>query len=243
MRLLPLLLILSISATARAAWPQPAVERIANKSVSMAPPDLRLVVEKFGPEFREGLTVDDSVEGRHTFHVASGKGALRGMLKTEVESAIKMLRERQPMRDVVTKLGFITHLVADANNPFHVASSDPRLVSSQPDFEGYFNRKLSKFPTVFYGLVQPLRLEAFIDASLNRTASYYPLLSEEYFRFGERRTSAEFDDRSTGFGVASLCYSHAVTDVVNLYYYIWKEAGGDVRTASAMQRGNLLLNQ
>lgn len=242
MRLLPIVLVLSLPTLASAAWPPSAVERIASKSMSMAPPDMRLIAEKFAPEFREGFTVDEGVEARHTFLVASRSGALRDLLKSEVESTVRMIRQRQPMRDVVTKLGYITHLVADVNNPFHVASSDPRLVSSQPDFESYFNRKLPKFPTVFYGLVQPLQLERYIDAALHRSASYYPLLREEYFRFGERRTSAEFDDRSTAFGVASLCYSHAVTDAVNLYYYIWKEAGGDVRTASAMQRGNLLLN-
>lgn len=243
MRLLPSLLLILLPATAFAAWPEAALERIASKSVAMAPPDLRLVLDKHAPDFREGYRSDPSNEGRHTFTVASGRGALRGMIKSETEAIIKMLRERQPMRDVATRVGFLTHLVSDANNPFHVASSDPRLVQSQPDFEAYFSRKVPKFPTVFYGLQHPLQLEPFIDATLRRSASYYPLLSEEYFRFGERRTSAEFDDRSTAFGVASLAYSHAVTDAVNLYYYIWREAGGDVRTATAMQRGNLLLNE
>jgi hypothetical protein len=60
-------------------------------------------------------------------------------------------------------------------------------------------------------------------------------MAEEYFRFGTRRTATDFDDRSTAFGVASLCYSHAVSDAVNLYYYIWREAGGDVRAASALR--------
>ena len=68
------------------------------------------------------------------------------------------------------------------------------------------------------------------------------LKREEYFRGGVTHTSAEFDDRSTAFGVASVCYSHAVTDLVNLYYYIWREAGGDVRSATAMRTGNLVLN-
>ena len=44
-----------------------------------------------------------------------------------------------------------------------------------------------------------------------------------------RGNSATFDDRSTAFGVASVCYSHAVTDVANLQVFIWKEAGGSVR--------------
>ena len=68
-------------------------------------------------------------------------------------------------------------------------------------------------------------------------------MSSEYFPTGsEPRTSSDFDDRSTAFGVASVCYSHAVTDLVNLYFYIWKEAGGDVRAATAMRSGNLMIN-
>jgi hypothetical protein len=65
---------------------------------------------------------------------------------------------------------------------------------------------------------------------------------EEYFGTGTRRSSADFDDRSTAFGVASISYSRAVTDLVNVYYYIWKEAGGDVRSAVLMREGNLQLN-
>ena len=143
---------------------------------------------------------------------------------------------------VSDKTGLLAHLVADANNPFHVAKDDSRLAASHNDFEQYFERKLSKFPTVFYGLDPQFRLGTYLDKTFARTAKFYPLMSEEYFRSGERRTSAEFDDRSTAFGVASVCYSRAVTDLVNLYYYIWKEAGGDVRSAAAMRRGNLLLN-
>jgi hypothetical protein len=67
-------------------------------------------------------------------------------------------------------------------------------------------------------------------------------MGEEYFREGVQRTSTDFDDRSTAFGVASVCYSHAVTDLVNLYYHIWRQAGGDVRSAAVMRRGNLVLN-
>jgi hypothetical protein len=61
----------------------------------------------------------------------------------------------------------------------------------------------------------------------------------EYARGGN---AAVFDDRSTAFGVASVSYSRAVTDLVNIYYYIWKEAGGDVRSAAVMRGGNLSLN-
>jgi hypothetical protein len=58
-----------------------------------------------------------------------------------------------------------------------------------------------------------------------RTTRFSPLMSEEY----KRGSGATFDDRSTAFGVASVCYSHAITDTVNFYYFIWKEAGGSFR--------------
>ena len=62
---------------------------------------------------------------------------------------------------------------------------------------------------------------------LSRTAAFTPLIAEEY----RRGDSASFDDLSTAFGVASVCYSHAVTDTANLFTYIWREAGGVVLNA------------
>ena len=101
---------------------------------------------------------------------------------------------------------------------------------------------MSQFPTVFYGLDSDFHLGSFLDRTFARGVRFYPLIGEEYFRFGERRSSADFDDRSTAFGVASVAYSHAVTDLVNIYYYIWRQAGGDVRSAVVMKSGNLVVN-
>jgi hypothetical protein len=102
---------------------------------------------------------------------------------------------------------------------------------------------MAKFPTVFYGLDDQPNVSTIVDRAVNRTEHFYPLMASEYLPDdGEQRTSADFDDHSTAFGVASVCYSHAVTDLVNLYYYIWREAGGDVRSASVMHGSNLILN-
>src|SRR5204863_6607498 len=118
---------------------------------------------------------------------------------------------------VVQRLGTVAHLVADANNPFHVANDDPRMSASHSDFEQYFERRLTKFPTVFYGLDPRFRLGTYLDRTFARSAKFYPLVRDEYFRDGTRRTSADFDDRSTAFGIASVSYSRAVTDLVNVY--------------------------
>ena len=244
MRRAQIVLLLTFLPITAQAWTRASDERIAKKAAALAPPDLRLVIERLEGDYKLGIERAQSEEGAETHHffVLSREGRLRERIERETRGIVQMIRTGEPMHAVVQRLGVLSHLVADANNPFHVAKDDSRLAASHNDYEQYFERKLSKFPTVFYGLDPQFTLGPYLDKTFARTAKFYPLMSEEYFRSGERRTSAEFDDRSTAFGVASVCYSRAVTDLVNLYYYIWKEAGGDVRSAAAMRRGNLLLN-
>jgi hypothetical protein len=236
-----LLLLFPLTAT---AWTRASDERIAIKGAALAPPDLRMLIERFENDYKQGLARAQSDEGTdsHHYFVVSREGRLRERIERETRSAVDAIRKGEPMSSVVERLGGLAHLVADANNPFHVANDDARLTASKNDFELYFERRLPKFPTVFYGLDPQFRLTSYLDRTFARSAKFYPLVASEYFRDGERRTSAAFDDRSTAFGVASISYSRAVTDVVNLYYFIWKEAGGDVRAAAVMRDGNLLLN-
>ncbi|MGZ8780753.1 MAG: hypothetical protein ACXW31_12580 [Thermoanaerobaculia bacterium] len=236
-----LLVLFPLTAT---AWTRASDERIAKKAAALAPPDLAMLIEKFEGDYKTGLARAQSDEGSdlHHYFVLSRKGRLRDGIERETRLAIQMIRRGDGMSNVIQRLGILAHLVADANNPFHVANDDPRLGESHNDFETYFERRLSKFPTVFYGLEPNFELTSYLDKTLARSAKFYPLMREEYFRGGTRRSSAEFDDRSTAFGVASVSYSRAVTDLVNLYFYIWKEAGGDVRSAAVLRGGNLTLN-
>jgi hypothetical protein len=226
------------------AWTRPSDERIAAKAAQLAPSDLRVLIERFETDYKAGLAKAQADEGSesHRYFVLSRTGRLRERIERETAGVISMIRTGKPMRSVVERLGMLAHYVADANNPFHSANDDVRLEPLHDDFEQYFERRLTTFPTVFYGLEPQFALAPYLERTFERSASFYPLLAEEYFRFGEQRTSAEFDDRSTAFGVASVSYSRAVTDLVNLYYYIWREAGGDVRSAPLLRGGNLFLN-
>ncbi len=243
MRVLAIVLLLVFPVTS-SAWTRASDLRIAKKAAALAPPDLAMLIEKFDAEYQRGLERAQADEGTaaHQYFVLSRKGQLRERIERETRAAIDAVRKGEPMPVFIERLGALVHLIADANNPFHVANDNPRLSASQNDYEQYFERRLAKFPTVFYGLDPNFRLSSYLDRTFARSAKFYPLVAEEYFRGGERRTSASFDDRSTAFGIASISYSRSVTDVVNLYYYIWKEAGGDVRSAAVMRDGNLLLN-
>ncbi len=243
MRRLAIVLLLVFPLTAT-AWTRATDERIGRKAAALAPPDLSMLITRFETEYKLGIERAEAEEATspHEYFVLSRQGALRDRIEKETRGAIDAVRKGEPMSSVVRRLGGLVHLIADANNPFHVANDNPRLGASHDDYEQYFERRLAKFPTVFYGLDPDFRLASYLDKTFARSAKFYPLIAEEYFRGGETRTSAAFDDRSTAFGIASVSYSRSVTDIVNVYYYIWKEAGGDVRSAAVMRDGNLLLN-
>lgn len=241
--LIPLILLLT--PTLLFAWTPAAEQRIAATSTRLAPPDLRMLIEKYSFEYKQGLTRAAADEGTdsHRYAVTSRRGRLEQRLENDIRSAITMIRKRDSLANLVETLGVIAHFVSDANNPFHLDDSDPRMAGCQQDYEAYFEREMRKFPVVFYGVQPRLVPKQYIEQMFARTARFYPLVSEEFYRFGERRSASEFDDRSTAFGVASVCYSRAITDTVNLYYYIWGEAGGDVRRADRLRRGAVLSNE
>ena len=210
------LLFLSLALPAM-AWTRAADQRIATKSAELAPPDLRLLITKYHDEYLHG--VDDALAAEGTdIH----RRKLRERIVAQTHGIVKMIRSNESMSGVVRELGSLSHFVGDANNPFHIGDDD---AEERVDFEQYFERRLARFAPVFYGFDRNFALSTYLDRMFARTTSFSPLMAEEY----ARGNGATFDDRSTAFGVASVCYSHAITDMVNLEYFIWKTAGGSVR--------------
>jgi hypothetical protein len=214
MKRLTFLLLFLAAAVPAHAWTPAADHHIALRGAELGPPDLRLVIGQFRDEYLRG--VDMPVD----------RTKLRPRIETEARGIVQMIRTNKPMVLVVQRLGMLARLVSDANNP----------LQGDADFERYFELRLKRFPTVFYGVDRRFALGSYLDRTFARTAKFAPLMSEEY----TRGNSATFDDRSTAFGVASVCYSHAVTDVANLQVFIWKEAGGSVRNVpqSIVLNGN-----
>ncbi|HVR42377.1 MAG TPA: hypothetical protein VMS56_02930 [Thermoanaerobaculia bacterium] len=242
MRPIALALLGLLAAAPLLAWTADAEVRIAKKAASLAPPDLRMLILKYEAEYLAGVrdaSAEERDAERHRERTAGGP--FRREIDEQVSRAVQTVRRRDPMSELVYQLGTISHLVADANNPLRVGPSS--LAPVERDYEAYFAGNLRKFPTVFYGLRDGFDVSGVIGAAFERSRRFNALLEQEYHREGRRRSSAEFDDRSTAFGIASVSYSRAVSDTVNVFFYVWKEAGGDVRTAEILRRGNLLLNE
>ena len=214
MKRLAFLLLFLAFALPSHAWTSAADRRIALKGAELGPPDLRLVIDQFRDEYLRGG--DTPVD----------PATLRPRIEAETRTIVQMIRTNKPMVLIVQRLGMLARLVGEANNP----------LQGDADFESYFEMRMARFPTVFYGVDRRFALASYLDRTFARTAKFVPLMDEEY----TRGTSTTFDDRSTAFGVAAVCYSHAVTDIANLQVFIWKEAGGNVRNVpqSIVLNGN-----
>ena len=199
------------------AWTRNADHRIAQKAAELGPPDLRLVIERFNDAYMRGVDLAVADEGSEVH-----RAKLRARIEAETRAIAQMIRTNKPMEQVVERLGILAHLAGDANNPFSQGDDD---AARRADFAAYFERRMSRFPTIFYGIDKRFALGSVLDRTFARTAKFVPLMTEEY----TRGSAVTFDDRSTAFGIASVCYSRAITDIANLQYIIWKEAGGNVR--------------
>ena len=217
--------------SATGAWTPGTQLAIASRVADLAPPDLARQIEKHEAEFREGVLAPfrDGDPSRH-FQNPDGSGRLAAVIREETDRAVAAIRGHRPFADVVHQLGVLTHYLADANNPLNATQDDGEEGHYFADFLHYAESAQARFAVVFYGLDPRLRrpedVAPFADRALWRGRELYPHLGQEYRRIGFGEGRHRFDDRSTAFGVASVAFSHAVTDAALLLRYVWIEAGG-----------------
>src|SRR5262249_55232306 len=102
-----------------------------------------------------------------------------------------------------------------------------------------------RFPLVFYGVLPGLEarkdVSPLLAESFRRGRELYPIIGREYRRIGFGSGIGRFDDRSSAFGIASLAFSHAVTDVSLGLRWIWTPSGGAAARAVLATAGTRLL--
>lgn len=239
-------LLLLLAAIPALAWTPRTQGTIAREAARLAPPDLARQIEKHKEAFQAGVLApfQESDADRHRKD-PDGSGSLDKALMDEVDGAIAAIRAHRPFEEIVRRLGTVSHYVADANNPLAVSGADPDEARFFVDYLRYAETAEPRFPLVFYGVppslerrkdVRPLLAEA-----LRRGRQVYPMVGREYRKIGFASGIGRFDDRSTAFGVASVAFSHAVTDVTLVLRYIWITAGGADDRTSVVNAGTRLL--
>jgi hypothetical protein len=229
-----------------AAWTPATQQTIAREAARLAPPDLARQILRHKSDYQAGVQAPfaDTDALRHMKN-PDGEGSLDRVVATEVEGAIAAIRDHRPFAEIVRRLGTVAHFVADANNPLATSGDDPEEGRYFADFLRYAESAEPRFPLVFYGaspaLSGPRDLDSLLAATFHRGRALYPTVGREYRRidFASGLDSDNgFDDRSSAFGVASVAWSHAVTDVALALRYIWLRAGGaDERASLAVPAG------
>ena len=120
-------------------------------------------------------------------------------------------------------------------------NSDPREVAASirdagcaaaemndPKLDGMAASQTDRFSVVFYGFDERI-LKGDVKGFLEFRKQEAERLLQRLRRYSELPDKTTAIETSPQYGIASIAFSHAVTDVSNIWYYIWKEAQGDLR--------------
>jgi hypothetical protein len=99
---------------------------------------------------------------------------------------------------------------------------------SDPKLDGMAASQTERFSVVFYGYDERI-LKSNLPGFLQFRKQQNEQLLQRLRRYTELPDKSTAIETSPQYGIVSIAFSHAVTDVSNIWYFIWKEAHGDLR--------------
>jgi hypothetical protein len=212
-------------------WSGTTVRHVAWTAVDFFPPDLARQVRKYDDRFEAGISRGLATPPAWR---AGPPGSLPQALDAQVRLCASDLRKPVSMAELVEEIGVLAVLVLDANDPLAVAHDDEREAAYSEAYRNYVDAILGRLRLVYYGqdgqLIVAGRVGDTVTAALDRSASLYPFVGEEFYRTGVLRDWRTLDDRSVAFGVAGVALSRALTDLSNFVAFVWHQGGGQVPT-------------
>jgi len=211
------------------SWKPETRVRMVDEAVRLMPASLRLALEHHRKALLGGALEPMTGEGGPAHLPPWQEGTLDSQVAVSALGLVASVENAAPFREVARGFGELAHYVADAGFP--PGASGQAGLGRYEDFAAFCESRIERFPLVFYGHQE---LEPGDDAFntftlriLNRARAEDTELARAYAQAGDPPDPAAFDDRSVPFAVASLSYSHSVTDIVRAWLAAWKQAHGD----------------
>jgi hypothetical protein len=229
-----LALALWVAPGALLAWDEATYRTVAEDSFRLLPPSLQEAVEPHKDAIIEGAVEPLSLHNkgkRHTYDVTTGKGDLIEESLKAVEEGIALVEQQKPFKEVARQLGIMCHFAVDLADPLRASDEDSREADIAEDFAAFSVRQKEKFRLFFHGYPPKflsIGLEPFLKRFSDHSRTFYPILLRAYHPGGKRVSSEAFDERSTAFGVASVCFSQAILTTGTTWVYFWHHAHGDM---------------
>ncbi len=196
------------------------------------PASFRNVMLRHKEEILQGcLTPDDKGESAHRYDPVSKSGYLLDRIQ-ELSAAIPVkIHDHVPFRKVAVDFGSLSHYISDLNDPTVICDSDKREKDYRADFAMYFEKNIDQFTWVYYGhedeQLNQGHIPEFVYGIAARSEKQYPYLGDSYYPNGVRVSSDTFDPKSLPFGIASLAWSHSISNTVQIWFDCWRRAHGD----------------
>ena len=211
------------------AWTAPTRVRMVDDALKLLPPTLRKVLEKRRKEVLRGMLDPMTRE----YGAAHRPPWDRGSLDASVDDAAKALVASvgsTSFRNVAQRFGTLAHYVADAGFP--PGAGGTRDERRYAHFAAFAEGRRERFPLVFYGhdsaALARGDMKAFAIEAMERARAEDVTLARAYAAAPSWDDPVAFDDRSVPFALASLSYSHAVTDIVEAWLAAWTKCNGDL---------------
>jgi hypothetical protein len=203
-------------------------------ALKASPPALLAVLESHRGRLQRGMLDPSEREGEEVhFQHADGRGGLGAAgVAHKVEEVRSLLLKKRSLKEFTYEMGTLAHLIADAAFPLNVSDADPREPRYREAYRQYIETKLDRIPFVFNRArskeLKRGKVDRFIMASVERAVSNYALIGRAFDDEGRPRSRNALDERSVPFGIASLAYSEAVSNVVLIWRAVWISVNGDL---------------
>ena len=229
-----LAVLLLYNGTTLPCWSNKMYEIITMRALVLMPKSLRRVMLLHKPELIEGAMESASMKNSEDHYLYTNKKYGKADFRIDLLSnkIVYDIDHHVPFSVITREFGTLAHYVSDLNNPLHASKKDITAVRCEKEFNRYMELNLEKFPFVFYGYnsqyLAKNDIKAFSYSIVDRSSKLHDIIINSLYNGGHIKPAESFDEKSLIFGSAAITYQHSISNVAQLWLYIWKRAHGDV---------------